>query len=139
MGKWLGGSPEVKAAAAALLEMRVSEVAGLLGETRQRVAAWCPGAKAARAQWLAEQWRSALATAQAAERARIKAEHSKKWTAYLLEELNQRCAERLGKKLTAADERRLVALLNAAASPGFRREPGVPAEALSRAFRRNAS
>jgi hypothetical protein len=139
MGKWLGGSPEVKAAAAALLEMRVSEVAGLLGETRQRVAAWCPGAKAARAQWLAEQWRSALATAQAAERARIKAEHSKKWTAYLLEELNQRCAERLGKKLTGADERRLVALLNAAASPGFRREPGVPAEALSRAFRRNAS
>ena len=60
-------------------------------------------------------------------------------TAYLLEELNQRCAERLGKKLTAAEERRLVELLNAAASPEFRREPGVPAQALSRVFRRNAS
>jgi hypothetical protein len=143
MGQWLGGSPEVKAAAVALLEsgaMRVSEVAGLIGETRQRVAAWCPGAKAARARWLAEQWRSALATAQAAETARIKAKKlSKAWTVYLLEELNQRCAERLGKKLTAADERRLVELLDAAASPKFRREPRVLAEALSRALRRNAS
>jgi transposase-like protein len=127
MGKWLGGSPEVKAAAVALLEsgaMRVSEVAELIGVSRQRVAGWCPGAKAARARWLAGQWRSALAMAQAAEAARIKTcAHSDGWKAYLLEELDQRCARRLD-KLTVADERRLerrlVELWNAVA-PEFRR------------------
>jgi hypothetical protein len=41
--------------------------------------------------------------------------------------------------LTADDERRLVELWNAAASPEFQREPGAPVEALTPVFRRNAS
>jgi transposase-like protein len=118
-------SAEVKVAAVALLEsggMRVSEVAELIGESRQRVDGWYPGAKAARARWLAEQWRSALATAQAAEAARIKTRaHSDEWKAYLLEELNQRCGKRMGERLTVADERRLTKLWNAAASPAYQR------------------
>jgi transposase-like protein len=58
--------PEIKAAAVALLAsgaMRVAEVAALLGESRQRVAAWCPEAKEARTRWLSEQWRSAMEAA----------------------------------------------------------------------------
>jgi hypothetical protein len=36
--------------------------------------------------------------------------HSDEWKVYLLEELNQRCGKRMGKRLTVADERRLTKL-----------------------------
>jgi transposase-like protein len=55
--------PEVKAQAIALLkqgEMRVAEVADLLGQSRQLVATWWPGARDARRKWCARRWNEAL-------------------------------------------------------------------------------
>jgi hypothetical protein len=55
--------PTVKAQAVALLEsgeMRVAEVAELLGASRQLVATWCPNALEARRQWCAKRWSNAL-------------------------------------------------------------------------------
>jgi transposase-like protein len=55
--------PTVKAQAVALLEsgeMRVAEVAELLGASRQLVATWCPNALEARRQWCAKRWSQAL-------------------------------------------------------------------------------
>jgi hypothetical protein len=102
---------------------RVSEVAELIGKSRQRVAGWCLEAKEARARWLDAQWRSALTVAKEAEAARIKGfERSPDWLAWRLEELEQRCAKRLGKQLIAADDRRLIELWNAATSPAFHKE-----------------
>jgi hypothetical protein len=55
--------PTVKAQAVALLEsgeMRVAEIAELLGASRQLVATWCPNALEARRQWCAKRWSQAL-------------------------------------------------------------------------------
>ena len=55
--------PTVKAQAIALLEsgeMRVAEVAELLGASRQLVATWCPNALEARRKWCAKRWSKAL-------------------------------------------------------------------------------
>jgi transposase-like protein len=55
--------PEIKAAAIDLLksgEMRTAEIAELLGQSRQLVATWCPGAREARRKWCATRWAEAL-------------------------------------------------------------------------------
>ena len=49
----------LKAAAVALIasgEMRVAEVAELIGESRQLIATWCPGARKARREWCRKRW-----------------------------------------------------------------------------------
>ncbi len=51
--------PILKAAALALIasgEMRVAEVAELIGESRQLIATWCPGARKARREWCRQRW-----------------------------------------------------------------------------------
>jgi transposase-like protein len=56
-------NPTVKAQAVALLEsgeMRVAEIAELLGTSRQLVATWCPDALEARRKWCAKRWSEAL-------------------------------------------------------------------------------
>jgi hypothetical protein len=56
--------PRLKAAALALLEsgeMRVAEVADLIGHSRQLVATWCPGATLeARRRWCKKRWSAAI-------------------------------------------------------------------------------
>ena len=51
--------PILKAAAVALIasgEMRVAEVAELIGESRQLIATWCPSARKARREWCCQRW-----------------------------------------------------------------------------------
>jgi hypothetical protein len=51
--------PILKAAAVALIasgEMRVAEVAELIGESRQLIATWCPSARKARREWCRQRW-----------------------------------------------------------------------------------
>jgi len=67
--------PTVKAQAVALLEsgeMRVAEIADLLGQSRQLVATWCPGALLARRKWCAKRWNEALKGVDKAVAARMK-------------------------------------------------------------------
>jgi hypothetical protein len=56
--------PLLKAAALALLEsgeMRVSEVADLIGHSRQLVATWCPSATLeARRKWCRKRWNAEI-------------------------------------------------------------------------------
>jgi len=56
--------PLLKAAAVSLLEsgeLRVAEVADLIGESRQLVATWCPNATLeARRKWCRKRWNAAI-------------------------------------------------------------------------------
>jgi hypothetical protein len=59
----------LKAAAVALIasgEMRVAEVAELIGESRQLLATWCPSARKARREWCRQRWTVGVKEARAA-------------------------------------------------------------------------
>jgi transposase-like protein len=61
--------PVLKAAAVALIErgeMRVAEVAELIGESRQLIATWCPSARKARREWCRQRWKAGVKEAGAA-------------------------------------------------------------------------